>query len=343
MSDQKRTPKFKRVPEAVASRRITHTSLAVIDTIERYQIIPTSLLVRLVGGNPAVIARHLHQLYHKGLINRFCFMKGRTAGEFHYYLDNPIALEILIDQGGVDPESLDFESVRRNREKRYSDVNDSTQSEDLEGTSRLYLKHESMISRFHGILELASNASAGRVELTDWRQGPELWNRVEVAKTTFRDGYWQQQEATEDLPHRPDAFFTLVFQKEPDLEKKAHFFYEADRKTTNVTRFIKKLRSHFHYIVKQKLYQEHHGVGRIRAVLIETLDTQWAEHLRQAAAHPIVSGKPSSLFWFTASEVLARPTGAGTRQIPLYLSRPEIILDRIWATPVDDTLYQLLD
>jgi hypothetical protein len=31
-----------------------------------------------------------------------------------------------------------------------------------------------------------------------------------------------------------------------------------------VTRFIKKLRSHFHYIVKQKKYEGHYGVGRIR-------------------------------------------------------------------------------
>src|SRR5262245_19615541 len=115
---QKRLSKFKRDPQAVANRRITETSLAIIDTIERYQIIPTTLLVSLVPGNQRVTQHHLQRLYHKGIINRFCFMKGRTPGEFHYYLDNVQALYRLTENG-VSPDDLDFGAVRRNKEKRY--------------------------------------------------------------------------------------------------------------------------------------------------------------------------------------------------------------------------------
>src|SRR6266404_1390283 len=95
---------------AVSSRRITDTSLHAIATIHDYRIIPTSLLVRVVPGNPKNIQRHLQQLYHKGLVNRFAFMRGNNPGEFHYYLDNTVALDLLI-ASGVPPDSLEREEV----------------------------------------------------------------------------------------------------------------------------------------------------------------------------------------------------------------------------------------
>src|SRR5947209_20053969 len=118
---QQRLKKFSRDDKslaAVASRRITGTSLSVIATIHDYRIIPTSLLVRLVSGHEKNIQRHLQQLYHKGLVNRFAFMRGKNPGEFHYYLDNVEALRLLVAHG-VDGENLEFEEARRNKEKRY--------------------------------------------------------------------------------------------------------------------------------------------------------------------------------------------------------------------------------
>src|SRR5437016_944881 len=166
--------------EAVASRRITDTSVEAIATIHDYKIIPTSLLVRLVSGHEKNVQRHLQQLYHKGLINRFAFMRGKNPGEFHYYLDNTAALHLLVDQG-ADPNDLEFEEVSRNREKAYCDVNSPKRVEEMQGRL-LFLKHEVMISRFHAMLETACGQSGGRVELTDFQQGPVLWNKVEVPK-----------------------------------------------------------------------------------------------------------------------------------------------------------------
>jgi hypothetical protein len=329
---------------AVASRRITETSVALIATIHDYRIIPTSSLVRLVAGHEKNIQRHLQQLYHKGLVNRFAFMRGKNPGEFHYYLDNTAALDLLI-ASGVPAESLEREEVRRNKEKGYCDVNNPKLIEEMQG-KLLFLKHEAMISRFHAMLEMACSQSAGRILLSEFQQGPALWNKVEVPKLSFRDGQWRDMDQTEQLPHRPDAFFTLSFPN--DAREPLHFFYEADRHRTNTHKYNKKLRAHFHFVVKQKLHQKVYGVNRIRAVLTETVDDDWAEALRHAANHATVSGaKPSPLFWFTTSrlfmEVVPLGESGRTRPLPNYLHQPDIVFRKIWASPVDDTLHSLID
>jgi hypothetical protein len=293
-------------------------------------------------------------LYHRGLVNRFTFPRVGNPGEFVYYLDNTGALELLVEQGWTERESLDFEEVRRNKEKEYSAIHDPSRVEELQGRL-LFLKHEIMISRFHAMLELACNRSKGKVELIDWRQGPELWNTVEAPRLRYHrpqdskgEELWSESDETETLPHRPDAFFTLRFADRPENQQDVNYFYEADRKHTSTKKHNRKLRAHFHYIVKQRKHQEHYGVSRIRAVLIETISTSWADELREAANHFAVSGpKPSPLFWFTTSELFTRPVeiseGKRARQVPLYLTRPEIIFERIWATPVDDILHSILN
>jgi Replication-relaxation len=329
---------------AVASRQITDTSLRILATIHDYKIIPTSLIVRLVSGHEKSTYRHLQQLYHKALINRFAFMRGKNPSEFYYYLDNTEALELLA-LNGVEREHLGFDEVRRNREKRYCDVNDPKRTEEMQG-KLLFLKHEVMISRFHGMLELACSGSDGSIQLTNFEQGPRLWTKVEVPKLAFRNGAWLELDETEHLPHRPDAFFTLSF---PNTGREdLHFFYEADRHRTDTTKFNKKLRAYFHFVVKQRLHREFYEIQRVRAVLTETVDDEWAERLRQAAGHVTVSGsKPSPLFWFTTSrlfteEAMVQDNGRA-RLLPMHLRHPDIVIRKIWASPVDDSLLSLLD
>jgi len=343
---QQRLKKYSRDPQGaavLASRRITITSLAIIATIHDYKIIPTSLLVRLVQGHEKNIQRQLQQLYQKGFVNRFAFMRGKNPSEFHYYLDNTEALDLLIAHG-VNADSLEREEVRRNQEKAYCDINNPKLVEEIQG-KLLFLKHEVMISRFHAMLDLACAQSTGNVELTEFQQGPSLWHKVEVPKLAYRNGTWRELDQTEQLPHRPDAFFTLSFPNDPTRES-LHFFYEADRRRTNTHKYNKKLRAHFYFVVKKRHYREIYGINRIRAVLTETVDDDWAESLRQAANHVTVSGpKPSPLFWFTTSRLFVQdvPTGEGERSLPTYLKQPDIVFRKIWASPVDDTLHSLLD
>lgn len=344
---QQRLKKYSRDADtfaAVASKQITPTSLRILATIHDYKIIPTSLIVRLVQGHEKSTYRHLQQLYHKGFINRFAFMRGKNPSEFYYYLDNTEALELLV-LNGVDRQHLEFDEVRRNREKRYCDVNDPKRTEEMQG-KLLFLKHEVMISRFHGMLELACAASNDSIQLTNFEQGPRLWTKVEVPKLAFRNGAWIELDDIEQLPHRPDAFFTLRF---PNTAREdLHFFYEADRHRTDTNKYNKKLRAHFHFVVKQKRHREVYDIQRVRAVLTETVDDEWAERLRQAAGHVTVSGsKASPLFWFTTSrlfvEEAAVQDNGRARTLPMYLRHPDIIVRKIWASPVDDTLHSLID
>ncbi|MDQ3818045.1 MAG: replication-relaxation family protein [Acidobacteriota bacterium] len=346
---QQRLPKFRREPGALINKRITPRSLAIIDAIHRHRLLPTSLLVRLVPGDTRQTQQHLQMLFHRGLVNRFAFPKVGRAGEFHYYLDNTQALDLLVREGSH-PDDLDYEGVRRNKEKSYADIHNPAKAE--EAHSRLlFLQHEAMISRFHATLELACVKTNGAVVLASWRQGASLWHQVRAPKLSYRGVDMEgnriyEESGDEVLPHRPDAFFSLYYPNQPEGKQWASFIYEADRKTTNVTRHNRKLRAHFQFIVKQKLHELTYGIKRIRAVLIETLDDAWAEHLRQAAADYEVSGpKPSPLFWFTTSRLFTQPqvSGVGEGSLPTYLTHPEIIFQPIWATPADERAYSLLD
>ncbi|HLV88702.1 MAG TPA: replication-relaxation family protein [Candidatus Sulfotelmatobacter sp.] len=318
---QKRLTKFIRQPDAVSGRRLTARSLAIIAVISRYRLLPTSLLVRLIDGNEDVTHRHLQQLYHKGLINRFAFPKLGSAGEFHYYLDNPAALELLAAHAVASETELDWEGVARNHDKAYHEINDPQKSEEASGRI-LFLKHEAMISRFHFLLEMAAAKSRPTVDLALWRQGPALNSSV------------TDQGTGEIMPHRPDAFFTLRFCSEPEGRNRASFFYEADRKTTNVPKMMLKFRAHAEFI-RQGRGLERYGLKRIRAVLVETVDTAWAEALRGAASEIC----PAPLFWFTASPVLAPCLSRASQQQSL----PSAILQKLWVSNAGDALLSLMD
>lgn len=342
---QKRLRKYGRDENtlaAVSSRQITPTSVKIIATIHDYRIIGTSLLLRLVEGNKKNLYRQLQHLYHMQLINRFAFMRGKNPGEFHYYLDNVEALRLLV-ANGAPADDLEFDEVRRNKEKRYCDVNDPSRAEDMQG-KLLFLKHEIMISRFHAMLDLACSGSQGRIELTEFQQGAALYNKVEVPKLVYTaSGEWKETGETEYIPHRPDAFFTLSFPEEPKREP-LHFFYEADRQRTNANKYNKKLRGHFHFAVHQKeRLRESYDIRRIRAVVTETIDDEWADYLRFAANSFVVSGpKPSELFWFSTSRLFTQPMD-GPGSLATHLGQPDIIFQPIWATPVDNRLRSLIE
>jgi len=353
---QHRLPKYYRTEathQTFSQRRISERDLNLIATIARYRIIPTSLLVRLTNGNDRITYEHLQVLYHRGLINRFHFPRVGPPGQFHYYLDHLAALDLL-NRYGWDTSALDRAEIRYNREHGYCQVNDPRIPEESR-PSLAALRHEMMISRFQALLELACRSTSGAVELVAFsRKVRHLKHAITAPKlrripTEDGDEVWEEFDETETLPHWPDAFFTLRFPDLPDSDQERHFFYEADRKTMTLPRFTKKLRAHHQFILRQKDQQHierHYGVNRIRAVLIETIDSHWAEKLRlNAARSRMIAPKPSVLFWFTTSELFTRPaqTGATPRPQPSYLTHPEIIFDRIWATPVDNTLHSLLE
>ncbi len=336
----KRLKKYSReLAENLPPRRITERSIEIIEIVERYRFIPTSLIVRLVEGDMRTTERHLQNLYHQGLINRFAFPSTFYPTEFIYYLDDKRSL-VLLTNAGRDAGKLDYEIVKRNREKRYSEITMSREMIKMQGRL-MHLHHEIMISRFRFMLEMACRKSKGKVQLLGFYQGSSLWNTVEVAKVIYdSQGKMIESDETETLPHRPDAFFALYFADRE--EKTQYFFYEADRKNTSIKKFNKKLRAHFHYVVKQKKHVAEYGVKRIRAVLVESIQDHWTNQLRLQARHPVVAGKkPSPLFWFTTSDLVfeqkttVRIKGVD-KEISVFLEKPELVFGKIWATPLDD-------
>jgi hypothetical protein len=337
---QKRLKRYSREKkENLPNRRITERSVEIVAAVHRYRFLPTSLIVHLITGNHRITKRHLQNLYHHGYLNRFAFPSVGFPSEFIYYLDDKKGLQLLVNSGHEE-ETLDFNIVQRNREKQYHLITKAKHSANLQG-KLMHISHELMISRFRFLLEKSCEKSDGKVVLAGFYQGSQLWNTVEVSEFIYDDANNRiiEIDQQENLPHRPDAFFALHFPTRDGEDKTDYFFYEADRKTTSVKKHNRKLRAHFHYVVKQKRHREDYGVHRIKAVLIESIESGWADTLRRSARHPAVSGqKPSPLFWFTTSDIFERKTEIieeGKKiQRPLYLEQPELIFEPIWATPL---------
>ena len=334
--------KFTR-PERPRRGRLSERDLDVIETVMRYRFLPASQLVRLVGGNEDVTHRRLRWLWETGLINRWAFPGIRSHSEFHYYLDNREALNLLVDSGRLAEVSPQIaEEVRNNREKDYAAAAQRGQHMQLG-----FLQHSLMVSRMHFMLDLACQGSQGRLELVAWGQGAQLAGhkvRVPIGKSSRQgdDYLWWETDEVELLPVEPDGVFSLRFRGRPQDQELSHFFYEADRGTMNTTSMVKKLRAYYHFVKKQQIHREAFGIHPIRAVLIETTDENRAKRLMELVNHPLVCGpgRRAGLFWFTISPLFMECSEASA--LPKYLDHPSAVLDPIWALP-DRLMRSLLD
>ena len=217
---QKRLPKSRRAPEAIAPSSLTERDLVIVRAIARYRFLSTSMLVKLAGGNEDVTHRHLQSLYHLGIASRLTIPRLGQRGEFIYFLDNASALRDLAPRLGID---INWEHIRSNAE-RYSEA--ALRAAD--GVGRfMFLRHELMISDFRCSLEIACQSSEGRIELARFEQGASIWRSVRLASDLT-------------LPFRPDALLTLRHATAPEGQQRANFFYEADRNTTSLPRLEKK-------------------------------------------------------------------------------------------------------
>ena len=189
------------------------------------------------------------------------------------------------------------------------------------------------------------------MQLAAWRQGAELrGNKVNVPELRSRrvegaNKYaWEELDRTIRLPVEPDALFSLRLTGR-STDQHSHFCYEADRGSMPMADMLKKLRAYYHFIKRQQLHTKAFGIHPIRAVLIETTTEARARKLMELAQHPAVigAGKRSALFWFIISPVFTTHKDPGDSQsVAPYLSRPEIVHDRLWALP-DLTMHAFKD
>ena len=339
--------RFQQQPDKVPLGQITDLSLEAIAGVERYKLIPSSLLVEILGGNHRVAQRHLHKLFHHGYLKRFSLESFGFSKELIYYLDNLKGLRELAHRRGIDINSFDRKPLRYNAERPYIFFNDTDpqKREDLLGRLK-DLKHELAISRFHGMVDLASQRSDGRIKLQQWLQGKPAHRTVEARKIIYnrRAERWEEDEGREVLPWRPDAFFTLLLADPEGEAVELGFAYEYQHTTeTALERLLRKYRSHYQYVMQHKPL-EHFGVKRLRAVLTESPDTKRADFLRKLIRDPIVSKNPSPLFLFTTSQFFTRLDSIQigeqkdqVREVPRFLHKPETVFDPIWASPLKNT------
>ena len=334
-------------PEILDRGRISDRDLDIIEAILRYRFSPTSELLRLVGGNRNVTLRRLRQLWEWGYINRFAFPGIRTHSEFTYYLDTTKPLDLLLQHGRaaeIYPQME--EETKLNREADYAGAAVRGQHMKLG-----FLQHSLMISRMHFMLEMSARSFPDDVGLVSWRQGAELrGNKVDVPELKSRrvegtnEYVWEEHDfKTTRLPVEPDAVFSLRFPS--DGNRLAHFCYEADRGTMPLADMLKKLRAYYAFIKRQQKHKGAFGVHPVRAVLIEAPDESRARKLMELVEHAAVigQGKHCMLFWFCISPLLIAPTD-GPDGMPerRYLSEPQVMLERLWATP-DLALHSLAD
>ena len=307
-----RLPKTRRVPEAFSGRALTERSLKIIETVGRYRFLPSSKIIRLVGGNEDVTHRHLQQLFHRGFISRLKIPSLPGNSEFAYFLEDATLLRGVVHDNRVRAEYLDFEQIRLNREKYGGEKG----SGGRHSTGQmLFIEHELMISDFHAGIESESSGGDGRVILDDWRQGNKTWATVPADRGSTA------------LPHRPDAYFVLRFPNAPDGHQRSHFFYEADRNTTNSRKFRAKLLAYIQFFLRG-LYTDKYGARKVRAVLTETTSSARMELLK-ATASEISQKEPlaSGLFWFTTSRLI----------------REKGIFNALWSCTADARPRSLLD
>jgi len=342
--------KFQRNPNRAAGWQMTERSLAILGLLYRYRFLPTPLLARLIPGNLDVTYKHIKQLFHVGLTRRFIlpsepYANGRNAaGDLYHYLDSLKALDFLEASGWAPPYSLSRRLIRQNRENKFYD----------QSRPHLFLRHEAMLSRFRGYLELSCRSTSRGVSLTEWQQGPELARRVTVPEASYdkQAGRWSPLPSFTELPLNPDGLFALTVTTAPEEHTLLPFFLEVDRNTETIPRFLQKLRAYFHFIVNQKRYLAEYGLPLIRAVLTLTNTPARAEQLRQAAfAHASFIGfaAASKLFWFAPETFFTTPTIVPTAnparplKLAVGLHHPGLLLEPRWLSPKDDTPHALTD
>jgi hypothetical protein len=205
------------------------------------------------------------------------------------------AAPVLVEQGTAPKELIEWRS--RNHELK-----------------ELFLKHMLMIVDVHTTLALATTNND--ITLRTWKQGQELHDRVTV----------REAGKHEQLPVRPDGFFTLEDARRPAGQNRFNYFLEADRSTTTHERFQKKVTAYWRYF-QQGGHTQKYNIKTFRVVTV-TLTKERADNLCQATQEMIP--KPARrLFLFSSLKDFS-------------VSTPEKALQRVFTNPHDDSYYSLV-
>lgn len=280
--------RYKKLPLVMTAR-----DYEIIELVAAHRFIASDDIQLLVSGSDQTILRRLQKLFHHGYLDRPRIQRIQGNQPFVYALG----------QRGAD---LIATRTGRRILGNWSEKNRQVRA--------MYLDHGLMISRFQTALRYACDQN-GTVRLECWLGDGVISDSVAV----------EQEDGSERIPIRPDAFFILNVLGGPQPGR-VHCLVEADRGTMTVPRFVTKLRGYFHF---WRSGQAEERLG-VKNFLVATITTSPERAANLAKAASSVNERGLRMFLF-ASE---------SEYLPAQSMR---VLNAIWKTPSDPALHGLME
>jgi hypothetical protein len=290
MPKQKRK-KFVRGRVQSGRLRIQPLDLALLNDLAEFRFLNTDQIAALHHRGLRNLQRRLSDLYHEGYIDRprYQYVSHLHTAHMVYGL-------------GVKAAELLFTDKEEREEKLKQIENNRT-------TTFPYIAHALMISQFHTALRLAAEKSNGKMELTRWYQGRELYKILKL-----------RGEQTELVP---DAMATLKHEGGGYW-----FFLEADRSSMPNDKVLEKFKIYWQW-KREKRYAERLGITRFRVLTI-TISDKRKENLRLAAKEADDRKQGSNMFLFLSEKEYS-------------LKNPEALFSPVWLSPKDDNRHSLFE
>jgi hypothetical protein len=265
----------------------------IFKALYEYRFLDIDHICFLTESPQYVVSRRLTNLYRCGYLDR----PAKQA-----FLYRPIN-KIVYALGDRGAEHLSLSSgIDRGK------INWRTKNIKVKDT---HIQHTLMIATFKIILDYILKQTPD-TELLFWKYG----SRNELLdKITLTDGT--------ELTINPDAFFGT---KSPRGKK--FFFLEADRSNIDNERYLKRMKSYFHYWDQDRHKEKYHI--KYFTVLTITKSQEKANNLRKISKKADTYKKGFTGFWFTTEK-------------NYKLEDPQMILEPIWQAPADDTYHSLLE
>lgn len=257
--------------------------IVIIVYVYLYRLATVDLISALTGRSPNRVSVRLMKLTDNKYIARRD--RGGPYEKYIYSLGTQ-GVELLVEKGIAPRELLNRRLCKR---------------------SDLFLKHDLLISRIHAVLEVAGRKAG--IALVNWKQGSDVYDRVELSENGKR----------KKRSVRPDAFLTLEDSRRPAGQNRVNIFLEVDRSTTDHKRFQSKLKRYRAYF-DQGLHTKKYGIKTAR-VLTTTLNKERQTNLCEAA-NKVLPPPAARFFYFTLIEHFS-------------LASPGDIFSEILTTPRD--------
>ncbi len=247
-----------RIETSPSGLQLVDSDIELFSYLDELGLAHLDHLALLAGRSYKKVQERLSKLYDHGYVARIA-----PPLQKHIYTLAKRGIAALVERGLAPAEQL-------NRRLRHHEL------------KPLFLDHALMITDIHVRLMLENTSGK---KLVRWKEGKELFDKIEAL---VDDHY-------EEIPIRPDAFFTVEDTQRPPGQNRSHFFLEADRSTMSHDRMRRKYLGYWEYLTSGA-YTKKYGFRSFRVMTV-TLTEERAENLRQLAEKALaVEGHRCVLF-----------------------------------------------